>query len=224
MLNPYRTLHWPCFDCLRRYRSGGRGICWACSESAEAALVDLVDDFDDLSAVIGMRGRTPDGVGIHATKPRSAPPINLLIDELRSRLVYSAAVWEEIVRDHCGLSVRGPGAVRERWSLLHSVSILAPRVDVLVTLAEVDGYFDGDQLEKRTGMDGLTSLVRMHHTVGRVLGVAAVVVRLPGECPKCSTSALRREIGSDTVWCAGCSQSWTYADYTLHARLLIGDL
>lgn len=196
-------------------------LCHSCSSGAEQVILDLPRDYWLLSSAIARTAGTADGP-TSANKPKSTPPINLLIDAVRTRLVYSAALWEEILRDHCQLSTRRAGTVRQRWSIVQSVRILAPRVELLAALPHTDGYFDGVEcgLVRRNGLEGLRSLVRLHDGVQRILGYTPVIVRLPGLC-SCGGQRLRREVGSETVDCPDCGGRWTYAEYTANVRLSV---
>lgn len=226
MSDAHTTLGLPCLT--RQRANGGHALgpwdlCWHCHGAIEATILELPRDVYDLSQAIGRHNAPPERSGAHA-KPGSKPPINLLIDALRSQIVYTASVWEEIVRDHDNLSPRRSGAMREMSSIVGSVQILAPRVDLLAALPPSDGYFDGVEagLVTRRGFDGLRRLVGLHDLVRRILGHGPAVVRLPGTC-RCGAATLRRESGSDTVWCDTCEGRWTYDDYTRFVRLMLGD-
>lgn len=221
MAEAYPTLGLACFDGSGPYRSDLPSVpCSTCLSGAKDLVRGLVGDFGALSAEIGRRERPTDGV--RAGKPKSTPPINLHIDALRTHIVYSAGLWEEIVRDHCGLSPRRAGAVPERRSLIRSVRILAPRIDVLVALSPVDGYFDGPERGRVrcSGVAGLRRLGRLHAAVERILGTGPIEVRLPGQCRCGAEGTLRRAVGSETVSCTACDGRWTYDDYSRYVQLL----
>lgn len=227
MSYPYTTLGPPCLT--REGSSGGHGmgrgaLCPDCSDHAESLLLALPRDVHLLSAAIAERPSAQEGPGA-PNKPHSTPPINLLIDALRSQIVYTASVWEEVVRDHAHLSPRRTGAMRAGASIVSSVRILAPRVDLLVALPHLDGYFDGVEsgLVRRDGMGGLRRLLDLHHLAMRAVGHTAVVIRLPGACPRCDDGTLRRDAGSDTVYCARCAGRWPYGDYQRWVQLVIDE-
>lgn len=224
MSDPYSTLGPPCLTRQGVNKGHGMGpwdLCWHCSGLVEAAVLELPRDVYDLSQAIARHNAPQERSGA-TNKPGSKPPINLLIDALRSQIVYTASVWEEVVRDHANLPPRRAGAMREGPSIVCSVRILAPRVDLLAALPHADGYFDGTEagIVRRRGMDGIRRLVGLHEIVRRALGHTTSVVRLPGACA-CGAEALRREHGSDTVWCDICERRWTYDDYTRFVRLML---
>lgn len=189
--------------------------------ASREAIEALPLDYAELTSAIGSRPTPPDGPGA-PNKPASTPPINLAIDTLRSRIVYTAAAWEEILRDHCRLSARREGTVRESWSIVQSVRVIAPRVDLLATLPHTDGYFDGAEcgLVRRNGLEGLRSLLRLHTLTDDILGRGAITVRLPGLC-RCGAEQLRRDVGADTVYCAACAGRWPHAEYLAHVRMSV---
>lgn len=226
MPDPYSTLGPPCFGPPRARQGcamGHQGPCPDCQDAAAGIVRRLPDDFDALSLVVGTRTQTASESAAPG-KPGSRPPINVAIDALRTHVVYSAALWEEILRDHCQLSPRRTGAMREKQSLIQSVRIIAPRIDVLTTLPPIDGYFNGPEygLVRRDGMGGIKHLLRLHQTIRRTLGLEPVTTTLPGHCPTCDTQALTKEDGADTVHCGHCGNRHPYSDYTRYTQLLIG--
>jgi hypothetical protein len=179
-------------------------VCVSCLDGLEAAIRELPKDVHDLGAAIGERGGCTADAFKSPNKPESKPPINLFIDALRSRIVYTASVWEEVVREHAQLSPGRTGGMREGYSIVQSVRILAPRTDLLIALPPTDGYFDG--------VDGAGRLHRLHTLVREVLGYDVPVIRVPGICP-CGAATLRRQHGSDTVWCETCEHRMPLSAY-----------
>lgn len=227
MPNSYPTLGAHCLAPLGAATTGARAIpriCQTCLGELEQMIRALPDDHQHLTNAIGRRTQTADGPA-NANKPQSTPPINLQIDAVRTRLVYTAALWEEILRDHCRLSPRRTGTMREKQSLIQSVRILAPRINVLAALPQTDGYFNGPEcgMVRRDGMEGLRDMARLHTGIQHTLGHTTATIRLPGIC-SCGAQQLTRQTGTDTVTCTACGGAWTYAEYTANIRMLIGGL
>lgn len=227
MPNPYPSLGSHCLASPRAAEGGATGhpeVCQTCTSEIREVITKLPGDYDLLTEAIGTRPQ-PDQGPPPANKPTSSPPINLHIDATRTRLVYTAALWEEITRDHNHLPPRPTGTMREKQSLIQSVRILAPRIDMLATLPETDGYFDGPEygMVRRNGMGGLRDLLRQHQQIQQTLGQTPITIQLPGICP-CGAAQLTRQTGSDTVECAACQTRWTYTEYTAEVLLMLGEL
>lgn len=192
-------------------------------DQASVVIASLPRDFYDLSQAVERRSGVPDGPSPPG-RPTSRPPMNLLIDAIRTHIVYTAAIWEEVVRNHEKLTERRPGSMREGPSIVLSATILAPRADVFAALPATVGYFNGVEHGpvSRRGVDGVRRLLGLHKLARTAVGLTEVTYRLPGECANrhCRAQTLRRAVGTDTVWCDTCQQRWTYDDYRRYTSLM----
>lgn len=199
-------------------------LCRMCMLRAERDIRALVLDYRDLEQILP-RGTAPAaGTRVGGTST-PAVPVALHVDALQRDMVWTLGVWEPPVREAAGLSPEPTGRVRGGWAVTRAVSVIAPRVDVLAGLAPTWGFGDGLDAGPvlRDGVQAVMSLRSLRARARSVLGLSALTHDLPGECSTCGLSALRRDDGSDTVWCAGCEARCTYDDYVRYVGLILAD-
>lgn len=193
--------------------SGGWWLCPDDRRAAERDVAALVDDYRMLSQIVGRRTVIGD-VKTARPHPASTPPIDLTVDALRSMITWSTGVWEEIVRDYCSMASRETRNARDGYNVQQSVAILAPRVDLLVSLPSTPCLPYGcEELRDMTGLAGLKSLLAIHAAATELIGLDRRTVRLPGDCTACGSVALRRDVGADDVYCDVCGWAAPYVDY-----------
>lgn len=220
MTDPYSALGLGCLSRQRANETGcwGRsGLCQTCERKTERIVGQLPASVQQLTLSLARACAPSDGPA-PPNKPASTPPINLTIDALRTEIVYTAAIWEEIVRENQNLSPRRKGSMRDGISIRTSVAILKPRTALLATLPAAEGYFHGVEAEpsRRTGLEGLRRLVLLWDLTREALGLTRIEIALPGHCPDCGAPALRRYDAGSTVWCEACRGRWPYAEYTAY--------
>jgi hypothetical protein len=226
MTDPYSALG---LGCLSRQRANeacyraSLGLCPACERRTEQIVAELPQSVQVLTLSLA-RTRAPCDGPAPPNKPASVPPINLAIEALRSEIVYTAALWEEIIRESQNLSPRRRGSMRDAVSIRTSVAILSPRTVTLAQLPAVEAYHRGVEAEpcQRTGLEGLRRLVDLWDLTHQAAGLARVEIALPGHCPACDAPALRRHQGADTVWCECCHGRWPYNEYAAHVACQVG--
>lgn len=204
---------------------GNRALCHSCEERYRRIVGLLVYDYVDLSQLIGRRSRLPEE---HLSRPKAAsvPPIDLWIEALRRDIAFSLSVWEPHVREDAGLPQRATLNAREGFNVDAAVRTIAPRVDLLAAIERVYARHDGVQLPPtvRDGIEGLSRLAALHDLTRRVTGVAKTGWTLPGDCPECHVSALRRYDGEEWVSCGACRRTWPYVEYQRWVRLVVDEI
>lgn len=126
--------------------------------------------------------------------PSPAPAFDLYDEILRW-----AVDWEDTFRDHAGHTpVNGP-----RY-LYKSTGHLAAWLDTLLRQDFAQDFID--ELHQRV------------HMLEHATGTDRLVHRLPIECPACHARGLRRDDGSDTVYCCACDRLYTWDDYLAFAN------
>jgi hypothetical protein len=145
------------------------------------------------------------------------PPTPLRIDllALREEMVYTATLWEEIVRDVAGLSAQPRR--RDAPALAGAVRVLTAHLSVLLALQPTSVErlrADGDTEE--VDMDGpqaACELLTLGWRVRAALGQPKLTFRLPAPCPRCDVLALTRADGDDWVNCGNCGAGWDHKHY-----------
>jgi hypothetical protein len=200
----------------------GRGMwtqppwCDACLSRAGDEVAALVYDYADLERLLP--GTTVGRRDTMITESRELPiPYNLHADALQRAIWHSLTTWEEIVRER----VRAPGVptdVRPGYAVQRAAAFLAPRTAILSRLEPVAVYPVGSTSpEPQAGLEGLETLTALHRQARAMLGLTRKVEILFGGCPACADDSLRRDSGSETVYCHVCGFTYTWEDH--HRRL-----
>jgi len=183
-------------------------LCFYCLEGAERDVRALVLDYRDLeqhlAPSLGVWGSgMPSGKGAPAQAP-----LNLGALSLQQDIWWMCDAWDAVVRDVARLSDKPP-RVRAGWAVQQSVSILAPRLDVLARTSGVMWDYP-DAVERCTevpGWQGVLDLARLHHRARSALGLTTRkrehCAAVP--CSRCDLKLLFRVPGEDAVECDGCN-------------------
>lgn len=197
-------------------------LCPACVDAAGRDIGRLSWDYLDLAQ------RLPGGSGASLTgrisgTPDAMSPLELEVDALMAEIHWTLTVWEPPVREAARLPPERTHGVRDGWAVRAAVNVIGPRVDVLAALPPTWGFADGLDAGPvlRDGLHAVASLCRLHRRSRVALGLTRLTHVLPGDCSGCGAAALRRDDGSDTVWCALCHRSWTYDDYRRYVCLIL---
>jgi hypothetical protein len=192
-------------------------LCQACLRAAGREVHNLIYDYVDLEQAIPAV-RQP---GQPLSGTRDAPvPLALHVEALQRAIWHTVVTWEDVLRDHDRL---GGARVRVRpgWAVQRGVEIIGPRIVLLAGLPPVAVWPEGPDGPPAdlAGAEGLLIMMRLHASSRAVLGLTRLIHELPGECSGCQLAALRREDGSETVYCASCYARWTWDEYRQYTRL-----
>ena len=205
-------------------------LCAACLRVAQRDVHALVYDYVDLEqAIVGVKRDTE---MVSGTREQTLL-IAAGIEALQRAIWLVTTTWEEIVRDVAHLST--PAArVRDGFAVQRAVETLEPRLRLLagVGLVAVMPYGPDGPPTELTGAEGVLGMVALHAGTRSVLGITKLVNAMPGECSQCAMStlrkddsteafALRRDNGSDTVYCANCGARWTWDEYRAYVSLTL---
>jgi len=204
-----------------RYEGWDQGLCDGCLRAGEAAVAGLVLDYVDLEQHIA----APRGAVEHVSGTRAPPiPLALGVEALQREIWLITVTWAEVLVDVDRLAEL-PGRVRDGYAVQWAAAIIAPRVGRLAALppTTVMPYGPDGEAAEHTGAEGLLAMVALHGRVRAALGLTRLVHELPGECRSCGQPFLRRENGSDEIFCAGCFAWWGSSDdYHAYAELVAG--
>lgn len=195
--------------------------CAGCETASAAVIGRLPFDYFDLMRHCERRHGARQA-GIARQVPGSSPPIDLHIDALARSIAWTLTTWEPAVREAARLAPETTRAVRQGWAVSTAAAVLAAHVATLAGLRAVPCYADGPAVPPvtRDGLDAIAECHRLHQRTAAALGIAQVVIILPGLCSNgCNGSTLRRIAGAETVWCGSCNRRWTYDEYRTYVRL-----
>jgi hypothetical protein len=191
-------------------------LCQACLHRGKSDLAALVLDYVDLEQALVLRG--PPGEPVSGT--REPPSVLNVTAEAHQRDIWLlTSTWERILREEIGLLAPSARNVRDGWVVQRAARIL--RIH-LVDFSRLPAHrvfpwgVDGDA-EEHTGAQAILAMTALHRRVRSFLGLTVLTHHLPGECETCGLGALRRESGSETVFCAGCSATQTWEKYQEYA-------
>lgn len=180
-----------------------------------------------------------------AGKPGPPIPLAAAVEALQAEIVHVTTTWEEIVRDHAGLSQvppRGPNApwhttvsrrppparVRAGAAVQRALSILSPRLPLLARLQAVAVQPAGveDVWTEVAGWEAVLTLSGLHSRARSMLGRTRRTRLLPGDCSGCGAADLRqdepRDEGDDPpVYCGQCVRAWTLPEYERYVMLQV---
>ncbi|MEU7978230.1 hypothetical protein AB0B63_06830 [Micromonospora sp. NPDC049081] len=206
----------------------GCPLCDACLAAAERDVRSLVYDYVDLAqlqspALSQALNMQPAG--------KAAPPmpLNGHAEALQAEIVHVATTWEEVIRDHCGLSTWVPDQPRRPGRRLDdAVRVLLPRLRTLAGLRETDVYPTGceDTITATAGWEAIHHLQHLHQRARGMLGRTHRTTHLPGTCSGCGLNELRRddprhEDDPCDVYCAACHTTWPHTDYQQYVTQLV---
>jgi hypothetical protein len=200
----------------------GYNLCPMCHTRSVGAVSALVFDYVDLSQMIERRQGHSDSK-IARPKPESAPPIDLVVDTLRSDIAEALESCEYVVREVRREHVASLGATRQGHRVQRAARLVSRHVEQFAGLA-LPAWFqisDDDGGPPFCGVDALLMVRRLHDQARRLLGVTDLVITLPGYCERCRLSTLRRRNGSDTVQCAACMAVQPWSEYQKRVTLTV---
>ena len=185
-------------------------LCPGCLQVAQRDISRLAIDYADLHGhLYPSLGQWGDGQPGYTGEP--AMPLRGDVEALQRAIWTTTTTWEEILRDHCGLSVN------PHLTVATAVAVLEPRVEMLARIGPVDlnGPTVHDPPEDMTGAEAILAMMRLHQHARSVLGLTDDTRRLPGYCQntKCLRPDLRQDNGSETVYCGVCAATMTRDDY-----------
>lgn len=190
-------------------------LCFYCLESAERDVRALVLDYRDLEQQL------PPSLGVWGDgMPRGSTgrplPLNEHALNLQHEIWFLTDAWDAVVRDVARLSDKPP-RTRAGWAVQQSVSILAPRLDVLAEASGVMWDYPGavERCEEIPGWQGVLDLGQLHHRARTALGLTARKREHcgPVPCRRCDLKLLFRVPGEDSVECDGCKLWYDAAGY-----------
>lgn len=192
-------------------------LCFHCLEGAERDVRALVLDYRDLEQQL------PPSLGVWGDgMPRGSSghplPLNEHALNLQHDIWYLTDAWDAVVRDVARLSDKPP-RTRAGWAVQQSVTVLAPRLDVLAKATGTMWDYPGatDRCSEVPGWQGVLDLAQLHWRARHALGLSAD----RGEacigviCGYCDVkSKLVRDPEDGGVTCRACKGHYTATEYT----------
>lgn len=196
-------------------------LCDPCLDSAARDVRALVLDYLDLEQLLGVKVKSIELI-IAGTRDPSTP-YALGIDALQRAIWHTLTTWEEIIRERARLA-EPARQVRQGWAVQHAVAVLHPRINDLVMIGPTSVYpLDATVPEEQTGLDAILTFTALHRRARAALGLTRRIETVFGDCVQCGWTALRRESGSETVYCDNCHDCQTWDDYQRWLRLLYAE-
>ncbi|MGE5830641.1 MAG: hypothetical protein ACM30G_20075 [Micromonosporaceae bacterium] len=206
-------------------------LCDTCLHAAGYDIRALPADHRDLEPLLAPPlGQWGDGQPRGSGDPPA--PIQLHIDELRTAIWSTLVTWEQVVREHAGLSDAPVHGVRASVAATRAVTVIAPRLELLARIGPVlvvdyparlldpdhTTMFRGGTYAAVTGAAGILDLVALHRQAVAALGLTEPVRLLPGHCRRCGRPDLRQEqprsAGDERdVYCGSCGLRCSHEDY-----------
>lgn len=191
-------------------------LCEGCRNRAASELNLLRYDYVDLSQLIPKRDAHSEAK-IARPKPESSPPLDVAVLTLRSDIAWHCRVAEVRLRAFRNDRERFALPVREGFGLEASVRYLQCRAD---ELARMPGMANVDDETGFSGVDYLVLFGDLHRRARKVCGLDPRTVTVPGWCPTCGVSSLRRhDDNPDKVWCGRCRLTLSKEDYYQAQRM-----
>jgi hypothetical protein len=144
-------------------------------------------------------------------------PLNEHALNLQHEIWWMTDAWDAVARDAARLSDKPP-RTRAGWAVQQSVSILAPRLDLLARTSGTMWDYPGstDRCSEIPGWQGVLDLARLHHQARHVLGLAGDRGELciGVVCGYCDVkSKLVRDPEDGGVTCRACKGHYTAEEY-----------
>lgn len=173
----------------------------------------LIRDYADLENVMADLGGR-----LERVSGTQEPRVNLALgaEALQRDIWRTTTTWEEVLIDHCGLPPPPTGPVRDGWAVQRAVHIILPRLRILSSIGPTAVFPQGHEEapENISGQEAILIMQALHRRVGWAIGLRHLVHELRGLCGACKIEGgLRREDGSEAVYCALCGVKSTWDDY-----------
>lgn len=200
---------------------GPSRLCSTCLDTSRHDVKALVRDYADLENVMADLGGR-----LERVSGTQEPGVNIALgaEALQRDIWHTVTTWEEIIRDHSGLNDVYPGRTRDGWAVQRAVRILSPRLDVLSAMGPTAIFPRGIEHgpEDVTGIEAIQTMRRLHRRVGWAIGLRHLKHQLPGPCDNCGIEGgLRRDDGTEDVYCALCQSQSTWDDYRRQTTQLV---
>jgi hypothetical protein len=180
-------------------------LCDRCLEVLSGEVWALVYDYADLEQMLAVAGGRRAAM---VTESREPPvPYNVHADALQHDIWHALVTWEVILREWVNAPLQPHSErVRHGYAVQRAAAFIRPRIATLSRLPPTPG----DEL---TGLDAIETLTALHRRAKAMLGLTKRVEIMPGQCRGCKGNSLRRESGSETVYCSACEMTETWDDY-----------
>jgi len=218
--------------CRWRDRTGpalvdGLVVCDGCLATMDRSVGGLLWDYVDLEQLIPMA--TSRGQLVSGTR-EPASLLSLHVEALQRAIWHTVTTWEEIIRERAALSEPTVG-VRPGWAVQRAIEVIRPRMRLLINVEPVAVWPDGftGVPADRSGVDAGLAFVSLHNRARVVLGLTRQTDELYGLCwmysmrhpTGCGWPTLRRDAGSETVYCANCSARCSWDNYRSYLGLMV---
>jgi hypothetical protein len=207
-----------CVSGDEQWADGPAQLCVGCLDVARRDLTGLVRDYVDLENVLAeVAGRLERVTG---TRDRSIP-LAVGAEALQRDIWHLLTTWEEIIIEHCGLRATPAGQTRDGFAVQRAARLLMPRLKILAGLGAWAVFPTGTDNPPAdvTGAEAILAMRALHHRVGWAIGLRHLVHALAGACWQCGIhGGLRRNDGSEKVWCELCKAVSTWDDYMRETR------
>ena len=192
-------------------------LCFHCLESAERDVRALVLDYRDLEQQL------PPSLGVWGDgMPRGTSghplPLNEHALNLQHEIWWMTDAWDAVARDAARLSDKPP-RTRAGWAVQQSVSILAPRLDLLARTSGTMWDYPGstDRCSEIPGWQGVLDLAQLHHRARHALGLSAdrgeLIVGVA--CPRCDIRSKLVRDAEGGVSCRSCKSRLEPGEYAV---------
>lgn len=195
-------------------------LCEACLLDARRAVEGLVWDYVDLEQQLPRHAGPVEHV---SGTPEALTPLALTMDSLQRTITHTLMTFDEVLREVGGLPEPTRDRTRDGWRVQSASRVIASRLDILARLGPWACWpegFVGDPVDV-TGIQAIEMLVNLHRRARQVLKLTRHIDQLWGECwlsgtpdrDGCGMWTLRREAGSETVYCGACGGTCTWDAY-----------
>lgn len=196
-------------------------LCRQCLDVAMRDVRALIYDYLDLEQLLPVQS----GSRLEWVSGSRDPsvPLALGAEALQAEILHTLTLWDEVVRDFCGLSAPKIGRVRGGWAVQRAAETIAPRVGKLARVEAWPVLLDGmdGPLTDVSGVEAVLSFTALHRRARAALQLTRKIEAMAGYCwlrtvtygDGCGMPTLRRESGSETVYCEHCGGRATWDDY-----------
>lgn len=224
---------------------GAAPLCPDCLRHAERDVRALPSDYVALEQLLPPSlGEWSDG---QPKRGRGELPLPLreYVLVLQRHIWWVVTAWEPVVRELDRLSDEVRVGVREGWAIQRAVEVIAPRLEKLACVGQVDmaDYPNPDDKlagpvvwgpgrssiahTAPNGTDGILHMVRLHSLARTMTGLTSPVRRLPGFCHQCKEDDVlrqhqpRQRSDDPPVWCEECGAWQPYDEYERMMKLVV---